>query len=242
MQIKVCGMRDADNIHAVSQLGVNMIGFIFYPESPRYVRMISSNAGLMPDYSEQRYNAVCGQASKNTAPCTESWQGSYVGVFVDDMPQNIISRIYNYNLDYVQLHGNESVVMIDNLRRSVDPDIKPGLKIIKAISVEKAEDIDKYKSYEGHVDLFLFDTKCATVGGSGEQFDWSVLSRYDGNTPFLLSGGIGPDDAERVLAFHHPKCIGIDLNSKFETAPAVKDVEALQVFLAACKKNCRVRS
>ena len=237
MQIKVCGMRDADNIHAVSQLGVNMIGFIFYPESPRYVRMISSNAGLMPDYSEQRYNAVCKQASKNTAPCTESWQGSYVGVFVDDMPQNIISRIYNYNLDYVQLHGNESVVMIDNLRRSVDPDIKPGLKIIKAISVEKPEDIDKYKSYEGHVDLFLFDTKCATVGGSGEQFDWSVLSRYDGNTPFLLSGGIGPDDAERVLAFHHPKCIGIDLNSKFETAPAVKDVEVLKGFIAEIRKE-----
>ena len=237
MQIKVCGMRDADNIHAVSQLGVDMIGLIFYPKSPRYVRMISSNAGLMPDYSEQRYKAVCGQSSQQTSLCAEGWKGSFVGVFVDDMPQNIISRIYNYNLDYVQLHGNESVVMIDNLRRSVDPDIKPGLKIIKAISVEKAEDIDKYKPYEGHVDLFLFDTKCATVGGSGEQFDWSVLSRYDGNTPFLLSGGIGPDDAERVLAFHHPKCIGIDLNSKFETAPAVKDVEALKGFIAKISKK-----
>ena len=147
------------------------------------------------------------------------------------MPQNIISRIYNYNLDYVQLHGNESVVMIDNLRRSVDPDIKPGLKIIKAISVEKPEDIDKYKSYEGHVDLFLFDTKCATVGGSGEQFDWSVLSRYDGNTPFLLSGGIGPSDAPQVKSMKHPQCIGIDLNSRFETSPGMKDINHLKTFI-----------
>jgi phosphoribosylanthranilate isomerase len=226
-------MRDAENIHAVSQLGVDLIGLIFYPKSPRYVRMISSHAGIIPDYSEQRLHNICEYDSMQQQTNSSKSDVHFVGVFVDEMPQNIIARIYNYNLDYVQLHGNESVIMIDNLRRTVDPDIKPGLKIIKAISIEKNEDIDKYKEYEGHVDLFLFDTKCTTVGGSGEQFDWSVLSRYAGNTPFLLSGGIGPDDAERILAFHHPKCVGIDLNSRFETAPAVKDVNALKKFISS---------
>ncbi len=228
-------MRDADNIHAVSQLGVDLIGLIFYPKSPRFVRMISSQAGIIPDYSELRLQNIRehGSIQQQIDSCKSDVH--FVGVFVDEMPQNIITRIYNYNLDYVQLHGNESVFMIDNLRCTVDPDIKPGLKIIKAISIEKPEDIDKYKDYEGHVDLFLFDTKCTTVGGSGEQFDWSVLSRYAGNTPFLLSGGIGPDDDGRILAFHHPKCVGIDLNSKFETAPAVKDVEKIQKFLSKIK-------
>ena len=226
-------MRDAENIHAVSQLGGDLIGLIFYPKSPRYVRMISSHAGIIPDYSEQRLHNICEYDSMQQQTNSSKSDVHFVGVFVDEMPQNIIARIYNYNLDYVQLHGNESVIMIDNLRRTVDPDIKPGLKIIKAISIEKNEDIDKYKEYEGHVDLFLFDTKCTTVGGSGEQFDWSVLSRYAGTTPFLLSGGIGPDDAERILAFHHPKCVGIDLNSRFETAPAVKDVNALKKIISS---------
>jgi phosphoribosylanthranilate isomerase len=105
------------------------------------------------------------------------------------------------------------------------------MHLIKAISVSGQDDIATYKAYEGLVDYFLFDTKCPTVGGSGRQFDWSVLSAYDGETPFLLSGGIGPNDAERVKAFHHPKCIGIDLNSRFEIAPGMKDVAALRKFL-----------
>ena len=79
--------------------------------------------------------------------------------------------------------------------------------------------------------MLLFDTKCKCVGGSGEQFDWSVLEGYDGDIPFLLSGGIGPDDVERVKAFKHPMCVGIDLNSKFEIEPAVKDVEKLRAFI-----------
>ena len=92
-------------------------------------------------------------------------------------------------------------------------------------------DIATYKTYEGLVEYFLFDTKCPSVGGSGQQFDWSVLSAYDGSTPFLLSGGIGPDDAERIKSFHHPQCIGIDLNSRFELAPGLKDVIKLQAFI-----------
>ena len=93
------------------------------------------------------------------------------------------------------------------------------------------EDLEATKPYEGLVDYFLFDTKGKSVGGNGEKFDWTVLDAYQGDTPFLLSGGIGPDDAERVKAFHHPKCIGIDLNSRFETAPAIKDINKLKEFI-----------
>ena len=212
-------MRDADNIRDISALGVDMIGLIFYPPSPRYVQQFSSGAGIIPDYAPDM----------GKTPLR-------VGVFVDDMPQNIVTRVYNYKLDYIQLHGNEPRETLENLRATIDPDINPNIKIIKAISVSSAEDIKKYKEYVGAADLFLFDTKCKTVGGSGEQFDWQVLQAYDGDVPFLLSGGIGPDDAERIKNFHHPKCIGIDLNSKFEIEPALKDVEKLKQFLVNVKK------
>ena len=212
-------MRDAQNIREVSQLGVDMIGMIFYPKSPRYVEMQSSHAGIIPDYVKEDINI---KSAKSPAR---------VGVFVDDMVQNIVTRVVNYHLDYIQLHGNEPREMCENLRLTLDPDIRPGIKIIKAISVSDASDIQKYKEYVGAVDLFLFDTKCKTVGGSGQQFDWQVLEQYDGEVPFLLSGGIGPEDASRLHAFHHPKCIGIDLNSRFEIEPGVKDVEKLKGFL-----------
>ena len=212
-------MRDAQNIREVSQLGVDMIGMIFYPKSPRYVEMQSSHAGIIPDYAKENINI---KSSKSPAR---------VGVFVNDMVQNIVTRVVNYHLDYVQLHGNEPREMCENLRLTLDPDIRPGIKIIKAISVSDASDIQKYKEYVGAVDLFLFDTKCKMVGGSGQQFDWQVLEQYDGEVPFLLSGGIGPEDASRLHAFHHPKCIGIDLNSRFEIEPGVKDVEKLKGFL-----------
>lgn len=212
-------MRDADNIRDISALGVDMIGLIFYPPSPRYVQQFSSGAGIIPDYAPDM----------GKTPLR-------VGVFVDDMPQNIVTRVYNYKLDYIQLHGNEPRETLENLRATIDPDIKPKVKIIKAISVSSAEDIKKYKEYVGAADLFLFDTKCKTVGGSGKLFDWQVLQAYDGDVPFLLSGGIGPDDAERIKNFHHPKCIGIDLNSKFEIEPALKDVEKLKQFLVKVKK------
>ena len=228
MVIKVCGMRDARNIREVSQLGVDMIGMIFYPKSPRYVEMQSSHAGIIPDYAKEDIGV--SDSSENSSK-DSSKTPARVGVFVDDMVQNIVTRVVNYHLDYVQLHGNEPREMCENLRLTLDPDIRPGIKIIKAISVSDASDIQKYKEYVGAVDLFLFDTKCKTVGGSGRQFDWQVLEQYDGEVPFLLSGGIGPDDASRLHAFHHPKCIGIDLNSRFEIEPGVKDVEKLKGFL-----------
>ena len=184
------------------------MGFIFWPKSSRYV---SERAAYLPTKCKR------------------------VGVFVDDMPQSIVTRVYNYDLDYVQLHGEESKEMIENFRRTVDPDIKPGIKIIKTISVGCKDDIQKYKEYVGVVDMFLFDTKCACDGGSGKSFDWSILNDYDGEIPFLLSGGIGPDDVEKVKAFQHPQFAGIDLNSCFETEPGVKDVEKLKTFISQFK-------
>lgn len=227
LKIKVCGMRDTENIQAVAQLDIDFMGFIFYPKSPRFVKMISSEAGIIPDYSEERLRKQQGKEVKAENRRTIA----RVGVFVDEMPQSIITRVYNYSLDYIQLHGSESPTMIDNLRRTLVPDIAPHVKIIKALSIGTAQDVLRYREYEGAVDLFLFDTRCPTVGGSGSKFSWSVLESYDGATPFLLSGGIGPDDADRVRDFCHPKCIGIDVNSRFETAPGVKDVQRLRTFI-----------
>ena len=208
-------MREGENIRQVAELGVNWIGMIFWDKSPRNVTMIPTYAGIIPDRGSD----------------IGSFKAKRVGVFVDEMPQNIITRVVNYKLDLVQLHGHETPTLIRNLRRTLDPDIRPGVQFIKAISVSGRNDIAAYKDYEDCVDYFLFDTKCPTVGGSGSQFDWSVLEAYDGDVPFLLSGGIGPDDAERVHNFHHPKCIGIDLNSRFEVEPALKDIQKLKSFL-----------
>lgn len=211
-------MRDGENIRQVAALGVDWIGMIFWPKSPRNVTMIPTHAGIIPDRADSQWSAANG-------PCKR------VGVFVDEMAQNIITRVVNFKLDLVQLHGHETPTLIRNLRRTLDPDIRPGIQFIKAISVSSRDDIAAYKDYEDCVDYFLFDTRCKTVGGSGSHFDWSVLADYVGEKPFLLSGGIGPDDADRVRHFHHPKCIGIDLNSRFETEPGLKDINKLKQFL-----------
>ena len=197
MMIKVCGMRDTENIREVEALGIDLMGFIFWPKSSRYV---SERPAYLPT------NCKC------------------VGVFVDEDIETVRRIADDYALEFIQLHGHESADYCAQLK---------GLKLIKAISVSGQDDIATYKTYEGLVDYFLFDTKCPSVGGSGQQFDWSVLSAYDGNTPFLLSGGIGPDDAERLRASHSEKCVGIDLNSRFEIAPGLKDINKLKDFLNA---------
>ena len=102
-----------------------------------------------------------------------------------------------------------------------------------AFNIATKEDLEQTKAYEGLVDYFLFDTKGASVGGNGVQFDWDLLADYHGQTPFLLSGGIGPEDAKRIRAFHHPQCIGIDLNSRFELSPGFKDINKLKTFIQA---------
>lgn len=231
MMIKVCGMRERDNIAAVARLDIDMMGFVFWPQSPRYVRMISSAAGIIPDYSEERLRSSRGEQLP-----ADKRQPKRVGVFVDDMPQNIVTRVYNYRLDFIQLHGDEPRETCENLRSTLHPDIRPGIGIIKAISVASAADIRRWKDYAGAVDMLLFDTKSAAMGGSGNRFDWSLLGEYDGDIPFLLSGGIGPDDAESIRSVAHPMLAGIDLNSRFETQPGLKDVEKLRKFIETIRQ------
>ena len=216
--IKVCGMRNGENIRQVAELGVDYIGMIFWAKSPRNVTMVPTHAGIIPDRINSQLSTLSSQFKR-------------VGVFVDEMPQNIITRVVNFKLDVVQLHGHESPTVIRNLRTTLDPDIHPGIQFWKAISISSPDDIDVCQMYEDCVDAFVFDTKCTCMGGSGQKFDWSILEAYNGSKPFLLSGGIGLEDAERIKAFYHPRCIGIDLNSRFETEPALKDVNKLIKFI-----------
>jgi phosphoribosylanthranilate isomerase len=238
MKIKVCGMRDAENIREVEALGIDMMGFIFWPKSRRYV-------SERPEYLPKRCQRV--------------------GVFVDE-DINQVKRIANdFALDFIQLHGSESPAYISRLLDALQggastPSTGSGtvegtveaVSIIKAFNIATAEDLEQTKAYEGIADYYLFDTKATLPGGSGQQFDWSVLDAYNGNTPFLLSGGIGPNDAERVKAFltsqrslrplrqaqgpSKGKCIGIDLNSRFELAPGLKGVDEIKRFLEKVRK------
>ena len=149
-----------------------------------------------------------------------------VGVFVDEDTETIQQVADDYALDIIQLHGHESPEQISQLSP-----LTSHLSIIKAFSIATPDDIKSVCDYEGKVDYFLFDTKGPSVGGNGVQFDWEVLAHYHGQTPFLLSGGIGPEDAERIRAFRHPQCIGIDLNSRFEQSPGLKDINKLKTFI-----------
>lgn len=212
-------MRDADNVRAVAALDIDFLGFIFYPKSPRYTPKAIPEAELIADTATTaRHDDI------------EWRKPQRVGVFVDEMPQAIIAHIHNDQLNYVQLHGHELPEMIDHLKRAVISDNHHSLKVIKAFSISKPDDLLQTKAYEGIADLFLFDTPTESYGGSGKKFDWQMLQAYDGHTSFLLSGGIGLEDIERIRTFEHPQCIGIDLNSRFETAPGIKDVEALRRF------------
>jgi len=214
-------MRDSDNIRQVMALGVDCIGMIFWDGSPRYVTqvpdIVSARSGLEVD----------------GMPVAEAPLCSLCGVFVDAMPQVIIDHVVRYHLDGVQFHGHEPLTLLRNLKATLDPDTRPGIRFIKAIPVSSREDFLLCRDYDDSaVDCFLFDTKCKNRGGSGEHFDWTVLDAYTGDKPFLLSGGIGPDDvASLQAACQHPRCLGIDLNSRFETAPALKDVDRLRTFI-----------
>ena len=156
-----------------------------------------------------------------------------VGVFVDAPLDVVCQRVEAFGLDVVQLHGSESPAFLHDLRSLCDA----RLLIVKAFSIATRDDLLQTSLYEGLADYFLFDTKAQLVGGNGRKFDWNVLAHYDGSTPFLLSGGIGPDDAARLSAFSHPRLAGIDLNSRFEAAPALKNVELLKQFLYDIQQN-----
>lgn len=198
-------MRNADNISSVASLGVDIIGLIFYPKSPRYV---SDSSSPLP-------------------------AGVYAGVFVNEEPDVILQHVSSFTLSYVQLHGDESPAYVRQLRSILPSEVR----IIKAITIHDGSDISRCEPYDGLVDMFLFDTQCSGYGGSGEKFDWSILNQYNGSIPFLLSGGIGPEDANAVKAFRRPLCVGVDLNSRFELSPAMKDTQRLKHFIKEIKNK-----
>ena len=205
MLVKVCGMREADNIRQVEALGVDWMGFIFWPKSSRYVSEV-------PSYLPTKCKRV--------------------GVFVDASIGDVMTIAEQYQLDLIQLHGQESPNYIAQLTSHLKS--LTSIKFIKAFNIATASDLEATKRYEGYVDYFLFDTKGKSVGGNGEKFDWSVLSEYRGNTPYLLSGGISLTDADQLhvqCSMFHGPCVGIDLNSRFETAPGVKDINKLRTFI-----------
>lgn len=147
-----------------------------------------------------------------------------VGVFVNESKENILMYADRFGLDYIQLHGNESPEYCRSLRGM-------GLHLIKAFSVAQPKDLLCVSAYDGLCDYYLFDTKTSQYGGSGNQFDWNLLHCYNGSTPFLLSGGINPYSAKALKEFHHPRLAGIDINSRFEISPGIKDVERIANFL-----------
>lgn len=207
MTIKVCGLRDPENAAAVAALDVDLLGFIFYPASPR---------ALAPGQTAALRTAL------DAAPASPD----RVGVFVNAKVPEILQGVASLGLKYAQLHGDESPEYCASLQ-----DVWPSLRLIKAFSVDENFDFKSTEPYERFCDYFIFDTKTPQRGGSGQQFDWSVLNRYAGFRQFLLSGGIGPDDAAQIRALNIPQMAGVDLNSRFEMEPGVKDVKLLREFV-----------
>lgn len=152
-----------------------------------------------------------------------------IAVFVNADIDEIAKTVETFHCDGVQLHGDETPEFVRSLK------MKCNCLVIKAFQIATADDLCKIEQYETLCDYFLFDTATPSYGGSGESFDWSVLEAYHGKTPFLLSGGIGAESVERIKQFSHPQCVGIDINSKFEVRPAMKDVEKIQRFVKELK-------
>jgi len=202
LKIKICGMKYSENIQAVVAMKPDFIGFIFYPKSPRFAEPLDAEV----------LNALPPAIKK-------------IGVFVNESLENILTIAYKYKLDGVQLHGSELVGMCRELKRL-------GYTVIKAFPVAEAYNFKVTKAYEGVCDYFLFDTKTEGYGGSGVKFNWKMVNEYTGETPFLLSGGIAADDAEAIQKIDHPKFVGIDLNSKFELKPGLKNVSLLKEFIS----------
>ncbi len=203
-RIKVCGMTSIQQVQELAALGADYAGFIFYEKSPRFV------------------------ADKISVDALKAFTGiQKVGVFVNESVERILQVVADYGLHAVQLHGDETPAFCKALSDETT--------VIKAFRVRGDENLTEILNpYEDSVDYFLFDTKAQEYGGTGKKFDWSVLERAFISKPFFLSGGIGVDDAEQVKAFtNNNNVFSLDVNSKFEIAPGVKDMEQVQRFIKA---------
>jgi len=208
LKIKVCGMRDPENISGVVAALPDYLGYIFYPKSKRFV-------GFEP--SPEVLADIPVSVKK-------------VGVFVDETPDKVLEISKNWNLDVAQLHGSETSEYCRQIRNS-------GITVFKAFSVDEQFDFEILETYSGVSDYFLFDTKGQLPGGTGQKFNWQLLENYKLNVPFFLSGGIGPDDLNTISDISHPQLFGIDINSGFEISPAFKDVEKVRKFIAEIRSK-----
>ena len=202
MKIKVCGLRQAENIAALGALPLDFVGFIFYSKSSRFVAHRPSIS--LPKKVKK------------------------VGVFVQATLEEIEEKAALFELDYLQLHGGESPAFCQALQQK-------GYSIIKVFSVDKDFDWKALTPYEGLCSFFLLDTKGAAYGGNGVAFDWRLLKNYPSDTPFFLSGGIAPDSVGSLKALDIPQLYGVDINSCFEQAPALKNVGLVQQFTQQLK-------
>ena len=211
MKIKICGMKYKDNIESVASLQPDYLGFIFYRGSKRYFD------GEMP---------------------TLSTDIKKIGVFVNEKASVISDLIQKFELDGVQLHGDESPDFCARIRATNDPN----LDIIKAFAISDHFDFKKLEDYLDVCGYFLFDTKGKERGGNGTLFDWSLIEQYPFEKPFFLSGGIGLAEVDRVQSFLESPlskyCYVIDVNSKFETEPGLKKIHELKKFIEF-RKNIR---
>ncbi|MFV8328011.1 phosphoribosylanthranilate isomerase [Flavobacterium sp. ZS1P14] len=196
MKLKICGMKYLDNIRDVGSLLPDYMGFIFWDKSARYFD------GIIP--------AVSKSIKK-------------VGVFVNATPEEILEKTTKYDLQAVQLHGQETVEFCLNLKDKIDRTIE----IIKVFSVDDTFDFEILKPFEAVCDYFLFDTKGKLPGGNGITFDWKVLEKYPSSKPFFLSGGIGINEMAAVneISKTNLPVYAIDINSKFEIEPGLKNIQ-----------------
>jgi phosphoribosylanthranilate isomerase len=206
-KIKVCGMRDTTNLQELIKLKPDFIGLIFYTKSKRFV----------PD---DKANEIVHIIPKEIEK---------VGVFVNELASEMIRKINLFGLDFVQLHGDESPRYCQDIK-------SVGIKTIKAFGIDNNFDFSILSEYEDSCDYFLFDTKDSSYGGTGKKFDWSKLQEYMLPKPFFLSGGIGISDIERIKKLENIPIHSIDVNSKFETAPALKNIPLLEDFFTRIRE------
>ncbi|KFF19554.1 phosphoribosylanthranilate isomerase [Flavobacterium hydatis] len=201
MKLKICGMKYPDNITEVGSLLPDYMGFIFWEKSARYFD------GIIPDLPKSIKK---------------------VGVFVNQSQEEILSKISKYDLQAIQLHGHESVEFCQELKSKIDTKIE----LIKVFSADENFDFEVLKPYESVCDYFLFDTKGKLPGGNGTTFDWKILNKYNSIKPFFLSGGIGLEEVETIkeISITNLPIYAIDVNSKFEIEPGLKDKNILYSF------------
>lgn len=211
MRIKVCGITQAEQVRQLDDLGVEFAGFIFYPKSPRYVFKQMSG----PDIKQLRGRHI-----------------NKVGVFVNAPVEELLQTVDDCGLHLVQLHGDETPKYCEKVADYVG--------VIKAFRLREDDQVLwKIKDYREIADMFLFDTDGTGYGGTGKKFNWSVLQGLSIQKPFFLSGGIGPDDTENIRQFIQDPVakdlFSLDVNSKFETIPGVKDMQVIEKFVKEIK-------